>query len=219
MSKKILVIDDEDAIRKAFTLSLEDLPCEVTTAASGEEGIKVERDCPHDLILLDLKMPGINGVETLRQLREITSAPVYIVTAFHAEFVSELKEARIARLGFEILRKPLDTDELQMVIKGILGIHEEGSFGSDAPVGIILYVSGSGPRSQNAIENMRGFLDDKFPERHSLEIVDVLKDQAMAECNRVLVTPTAVRIYPPPERRLVGDIKIEAVAQWLGFGE
>ncbi len=81
MTKKILIIDDEEAIRKSFLLSLEDTDYTVETAESGEIGIQKRREAIFDLIFLDLKMPGINGVETLFELRKIDqNVPIYIVT-------------------------------------------------------------------------------------------------------------------------------------------
>ncbi len=117
MSKRILVIDDEDAIRKAFVLSLEDTGYPVDTADSGRKGIEMERENRYDLIFLDLKMPGMNGVETLRALRKIDKdVPVYIVTAFYAEFFEGLNEAGKDGIDFEILKKPLDGQSLRSIV-------------------------------------------------------------------------------------------------------
>lgn len=216
MAKRILVIDDEESIRKSFALWLDDMGYEVKTAASGEEGIKAEQERPNDLVFLDLKMPGMDGVETLRQLRLITEAPVYIVTAFHAEFLTELKMIRREGLEFELLRKPLDTDELLLVANSIL-VSPQDTPAENVPIRIALYVTGSTPRSLNAIEAVKGFLEERIPNNHSLEIIDVTKDPAMAAVNRVVATPTTVKTHPPPQRRMIGDITKEAVTKWLGF--
>ena len=121
MSKRILVIDDEDAIRKAFVLSFEDTGFELDTADSGMRGIELERENHYDLIFLDLKMPGMNGVKTLRELRKIDKeVPVYIVTAFYAEFFEGLNEAGKDGIDFEILKKPLDGASLRAIVKANL---------------------------------------------------------------------------------------------------
>ncbi len=126
MSKRILVIDDEEAIRTSFTLVLGDAGFEVDTAESGEKGLQMKKDAEYDLIFLDLKMPGINGVETLRRIRKTDKkVPIYIFTAFHKEFFEELKIARKEGLGFEVLRKPSSVDLIVALTKLILEQPEE----------------------------------------------------------------------------------------------
>ena len=119
--KRILVIDDEEAIRNSFMLALEDTGYQVDTAASGEKGIELQKDNRYDLIFLDLKMPGMNGVETLRELRNIDSAvPIYIVTAFYGEFFDQLRIAEKEDIDFEIMRKPIGGDGIRLVTRSIL---------------------------------------------------------------------------------------------------
>lgn len=121
MSRRILVIDDEDAVRKSFILALEDTDYQVETAESGEKGLKKIQTNKYDLIFLDLKMSGMNGVETLRELRKIDkSVPIYIVTAFHKEFFDQLKEAAEEGIGFEIVKKPLSSERIVLITRGIL---------------------------------------------------------------------------------------------------
>ncbi len=87
MEKQILVIDDEVAVRNSFELALEDTRYALDTAATGEEGVAKIREGAFQLIFLDLKMPGMDGVETFRQIRKLDdSVPVYIITAFAKEF-------------------------------------------------------------------------------------------------------------------------------------
>ena len=121
MTKRILVIDDEEAIRKSFILALEDTAYQVDTAESGEKGIEMAQKNNYGLFFLDLKMPGLNGVETLRGLREIDKdVPVYIVTAFFKEYLDELKSAEGAGINFEVLKKPIGIDQIVLVTTGIL---------------------------------------------------------------------------------------------------
>jgi len=126
MGKSILVIDDEEAVRRSFALSLKDTGYTIDTAASGEAGIKKVSSFEYDLIFLDLKMPGINGVETLRQIRKTNKkVPIYIFTAFQQEFLEELKIAQEEMLSFEILKKPVGAEQIVMLTKLILGQFEE----------------------------------------------------------------------------------------------
>jgi len=119
--KRILVIDDDNAVRKAFALALEDTPYKLDGAESGEKGIEMEQNNKYNLIFLDLKMPGINGVETLRRIRKTSrDTPVYIVTAFYKEFFDGLKEIRDEELDFELLNKPIGADNIVMIAKSVL---------------------------------------------------------------------------------------------------
>jgi len=121
MSKRILVIDDDLATRKSFELALEDTDCQVDTAKSGGEGIYKASSTKYDLIFLDLKMPGINGVETLIRLRDDgCKMPIYIITAFHEEFTDQLRNAADEGYEFEVMQKPIMSEDLVTITKAIL---------------------------------------------------------------------------------------------------
>ncbi len=122
MDKRILIIDDEESIRKAFSLSLEDAGYEADTAADGFKGLEKLKKGHYDMILLDLKMPGMDGVATLREIRKLhKDLPVYIITAFHAEFFEQLQKATKDGIEFELLRKPIDSDDLCAIVDGVIG--------------------------------------------------------------------------------------------------
>ncbi len=121
MAEWILVIDDEASVRDAFQLALESAGYRVETAADGEEGL--EKACAHppQLVFLDLKMPGLDGVEVLRQLQtRFPYLPVYIVTAFRREFLTRLKQASREGLHFQVADKPLDLNQIRQIAQGIL---------------------------------------------------------------------------------------------------
>ncbi len=121
MSKNILVIDDEAAIRKSFVLALEDTGYQVDTAETGKEGIEKERSKKYDLIFLDLKMAGMSGIEALREMRKVNKeTPIYIITAFYEEFYDKLKTVEKEGLDFELLKKPIHSDQILLVTKSIL---------------------------------------------------------------------------------------------------
>lgn len=121
ITNNILVIDDDAAVRKAFQFALEDTSFHVDTASSGEEGIEKLNRGKYGIVFLDLKMPGLNGAETLKRLRQLDhNIPVYIVTAFHKEFLSDLQSLRQAGIKFELLRKPLGGDEIVTLVNSVL---------------------------------------------------------------------------------------------------
>ena len=79
----ILVIDDDDQLRNSFSKLLKEEKYAVISAASGEAGIEIVRENRLDLVLLDMRLPGINGMETFKRIKKIDSKlPVIIMTAY-----------------------------------------------------------------------------------------------------------------------------------------
>ena len=121
-NKVILVIDDDEAVREGYTLALEDLPYDIQVAADGEEGLAMAAASRPDLVFLDLKMPGMDGVETLHRLGELhDDLSVYIVTAFANEYMDRLREARDEGLKFQVAAKPLNGEQIQVIAQVNLG--------------------------------------------------------------------------------------------------
>jgi len=120
MSINILVIDDEEVIRKSFILALDGTGYNVETAESGEKGIEKAREKNFDLIFLDLRMPGLDGVETLRGLwKRGQTVPIYITTAYYDDFVDRLESAADDGISFYLLKKPVDGDEIRSIARVI----------------------------------------------------------------------------------------------------
>lgn len=119
MTKKprILVIDDEPAMRESLYDWLMEDGYEVGLAENGPEGISMASGKIWEVILLDLKMPGMDGLEVLKKLREITDAEILIMTAYATvdTAVQAIKEG-----AFDYLVKPFDPDEIEMQIKRIV---------------------------------------------------------------------------------------------------
>ena len=122
MTKKvrILVIDDEEPMRESLKDWLMEEGYEVGLAASGKEAIAMTRKQNWDVILLDLKMPGMDGIETLKRLKgkEVnTEAEILMMTAYATvdTAVQAMKEG-----AFDYLVKPFSPDEIEMQIKKIV---------------------------------------------------------------------------------------------------
>jgi two-component system KDP operon response regulator KdpE len=81
----ILVVDDEPQIRRAMKATLSDLGYSVLEARTGEEALELLRSESPDLILLDLNMPGIGGLETCRAIRETSETPIIILSVRNTE--------------------------------------------------------------------------------------------------------------------------------------
>src|SRR5688572_8602751 len=105
MSKRILVIDDEEILRSMLREVLKVDGYVVDTAASGEEGLTLHRKAPYDLVIVDNNMPGgIEGLEVLAAMRgEPSPSPVILMTAYNSMRVS-MRAHELGAAGF--LLKP-----------------------------------------------------------------------------------------------------------------
>src|SRR4026209_1077599 len=118
MSATILIVDDEYAVARGLQYALEQEGYQVTIAGSGEEALSVARDLAPDLVVLDVRMPGIDGFETLRRLRSGGSkAPVLMLTAGD----EEMDKVIGLELGADdYMTKPFGLRELMSRIKALL---------------------------------------------------------------------------------------------------
>ncbi len=118
--RRILVVEDNPLNLKLVRDVLRFAGYDVIEAQSGEEGLRVAREDPPDLVLMDLQLPGIDGTETLRRLRQGTLAhdvPVVAVTAF---VMAEDRE-RAAVAGFDgYVEKPISVRDLPSQIEAFL---------------------------------------------------------------------------------------------------
>lgn len=123
MIKSILVVDDEVVIRDFFSRVL--TKYKVYTASSGIEALNIIRSNKPDLVLLDIKMPGIDGIETLRQIKSVDkNIEVIMLSAFGTVKIN----MEAAKLGaYDSMSKPFDLEEINSVIKAALGFKEEKS--------------------------------------------------------------------------------------------
>jgi len=120
MSKKprILVVDDEAAMRESLKDWLMEDGYNVGSAESGKVALKMARESNWDIVLMDLKMPGMDGIETMIKLKEwLPEAEVLLMTAYATidTAVQAMKEG-----AFDYLVKPFDPDEVEIQIKKII---------------------------------------------------------------------------------------------------
>ena len=88
--KKILLVDDEENIHLLYREELEDAGYEVHSAMNGEEALKAHTDLRPDLVILDINMPGMNGIEVLRKLKEASPEMPVILSSAYQEFKQDL---------------------------------------------------------------------------------------------------------------------------------
>ena len=111
----ILVVDDEPIMQEILGDFLREEGYSIDIAGSGEEGVELAQKSSYDCAIVDLMMPGIDGIETMQKLREIdTSLPVIMVTAFAS--VESAVEA-MKRGAFEYITKPFKNDEVLVVLQ------------------------------------------------------------------------------------------------------
>ena len=116
--KHILLADDEESLRRVTQLELEDLGFRVTTAGDGPEALDLLSRAPFHLVISDLRMPGMSGMDLLRRIRaEHSEMPVIIITAFAT--IQGAVEAMKAG-AFDYITKPIDIDELVILINRAL---------------------------------------------------------------------------------------------------
>jgi DNA-binding response OmpR family regulator len=115
--KKILVVDDEENIRQLYKEEFEDMGYSVSTVADGGQALAVLDREKFDLVTLDMRMPDMDGIETLRKMKEKDSTlPVIICTAYEEykhDFGSWCSDAYVV--------KTADTSLLRDTVKKILG--------------------------------------------------------------------------------------------------
>jgi two-component system NtrC family response regulator len=112
---KILVVDDEEPLRELLRLELARSGNTVETAARGEEGLARYREQIFNVVLLDIRMPGMNGVETLRQMRRESTIPEIVILTGHGTIESAVE--CIKEGAYDYLTKPVKLDELDLVIR------------------------------------------------------------------------------------------------------
>jgi two-component system nitrogen regulation response regulator NtrX len=108
MKARVLVIDDEPAIRDTMRMILEYDGHDVVLAGSGQEGLAIAEKEPPDLVFLDIKMPGIDGLEVLTRLRAINDAVPVVIVSAHGTASSALEAGRLG--AFRFIEKPLSKD-------------------------------------------------------------------------------------------------------------
>ena len=120
--KKILVVDDEESIRWALRKALEREGYRVVLASDGAEALARATESGIDLVLMDIKMPGSDGFETLTRIKEIRpNLPVIIMTAFGT---LQAAVQAMKRGAYDHITKPFDFDELSILVRRAFEVHD-----------------------------------------------------------------------------------------------
>ena len=114
----ILVIDDEAAQRDVLTGYLKKKGYKIYSASSGKEGIESAKNNPVDIILSDFKMPDLNGIEVLEQVKKINPGISFVIVTAYGTVENAVKAMRLG--AFDYISKPVDLDELDLMIERII---------------------------------------------------------------------------------------------------
>jgi DNA-binding NtrC family response regulator len=115
---KILVVDDEHLIRWSLEQNLKKQGYDVLTAGSGEDALRIVREEQPDLVLLDIQLPGISGLEVLEKVKEFDEDIVVIMVTAHGGLDTAVTAMRIG--AYDYLNKPFNLDEMAIVIRKAL---------------------------------------------------------------------------------------------------
>src|SRR5204863_5016792 len=114
----ILVVDDEEIMREILETLLTREGYQVRLASSGEEGLELARTLPFDAAIVDIMMPGLNGIETLDELKRIDEDLAVLIITAYASVESAI--AAMKNGAFDYITKPFKNDEVLVVVRNAL---------------------------------------------------------------------------------------------------
>jgi len=118
MPASILIVDDESGIRQSLSALLRDEGYDVTAVSSGEECIEAVERRAFDLILLDIWLPGIDGLATLERINERDGAPMVVMISGHGKIETAVRATKLG--AFDFIEKPLSLDKTVLAVKNAL---------------------------------------------------------------------------------------------------
>src|SRR4051812_14568141 len=116
---RILVVDDEEGLRQSLAANLELEGYEVIEASNGYDAIELVERMPFDLVITDVRMPGINGVDAFREMRKLRpDIGVLVMTAFTLE---KLVDEALGEGVYTVVTKPFAMDQLIGLVARVVG--------------------------------------------------------------------------------------------------
>ena len=117
--KQIMVVDDDEACLSGLSKTLEKWGYKVITAENGIEALKKLKQQPCDLVITDMKMPKMNGIDLIKEAQKANIKTKFIIVTAYGDMDTYLKAMNLG--AFEYINKPVKTDELKLGVSGALG--------------------------------------------------------------------------------------------------
>lgn len=117
---RIMIVDDEERFRTTLTKRLIERQLDVTSSGSGAEALAEIKKKLYDVVVLDVKMPGLSGIETLAEIKKISSGIEVILLTGHASVDSAVDGMRLG--AYDYLLKPCEIETLLEKINGAYGV-------------------------------------------------------------------------------------------------
>ncbi|MCR4440654.1 MAG: response regulator [Peptococcaceae bacterium] len=114
---KVLVVDDQEGIRRLLGETCAILGYEAVTVSTGNEAVRMAANTQFSAALIDMKMPGLSGLETIKRLREIAPLLKIVLMTGYGEIYQAEDIARLGVCG--IIRKPFDLEEIKNFLEGM----------------------------------------------------------------------------------------------------
>ena len=111
---RILIVDDEPGIRQSLKGVFEDEGFTTDVVSSGEDCLRKFDQDAYDLVLLDIWLPGMDGLNTLERIRALADAPEVIIISGHATIETAVRATKLG--AFDFLEKPLSVDKTLMLV-------------------------------------------------------------------------------------------------------
>ncbi|MGK2945219.1 MAG: sigma-54-dependent transcriptional regulator, partial [Desulfuromonadales bacterium] len=167
---RILVVDDEHLIRWSLEQSLKKQGYEVATAASGEDALRLVQEDAPELMLLDIQLPGMNGLEVLERVKEIDSEILVIMVTTLGVLETAVKAMRLG--AYDYINKPFNLDELSIIVRKALETRQLRKE--------VAHLR-SAQESKFGIKNIIG------DSRHMKQVLDMVRKVAKSDASTVLI--------------------------------
>lgn len=136
---RVLMVDDEERFRKTTASLLEKRGFDTTIAENGEKAVELVKETPFDVVVLDIKMPGIDGLEALARIKEIRNETRVIMLTGHG--TSDSARESLVKDAFDYLNKPCDIDILAAKIQDASSFGEKDQLNEKTAKEIMIHVS------------------------------------------------------------------------------